>query len=189
MLQYRARGQIAGKRRQAHTEPNRNVGSVTGASEHAPFLEVSSHRVLDLGYFMGVEEYGATWVITGSSGTCYAFGILASGMAFFITRAYPHAAKNLTNPMKNVSQRLKGHQNLSAAISNPGLLPYPIRGRRTGIANCVDPEECSTRPRPPCLSPHPSPNRNSDTRRLSPPPCRFHTLGIPGASVRVLRGR
>ena len=41
---------------------------------------------------MGVEEYGATWVITGSSGTCHASGILASGMAFFITRAYPNRA-------------------------------------------------------------------------------------------------
>ena len=58
MLQHRARSQVTGKGRQAHTGPNRNTSSVTGASCTVPFLAEPSHRVLDLGDFMGC---GGTW--------------------------------------------------------------------------------------------------------------------------------
>ena len=62
VLQHRARGQVACKRRQAHTGPNRNTSSVTGASDHVPFLAEPPHLVLNLGDFMGC---GGTWVVTG----------------------------------------------------------------------------------------------------------------------------
>ena len=55
---HRARSQITGKRRQAHTRDDRNTSSVTSASCTAPFLAEPPHHVLDLGYFMG---YGGTW--------------------------------------------------------------------------------------------------------------------------------
>ena len=58
MLQHRARSQITGKRRQAHTEPNRNTRSVTGVFNTTSFLAEPPHRVLDLGDFMG---YGGIW--------------------------------------------------------------------------------------------------------------------------------
>ncbi len=58
MPRHRARSQITGKRRQAHTGPNRNTSSVTGASDHAPFLAEPPYHVLDLEDFMG---YGRTW--------------------------------------------------------------------------------------------------------------------------------
>ena len=53
MLQHRTRSQITGKRRQAHTGPNRNTRSVTGVFSTAPFLAEPPHHVLDLEDFMG----------------------------------------------------------------------------------------------------------------------------------------
>ena len=44
---------VTGKRRQAHTGPNRNTRSVTGVFNTAPFLAGPPHHVLDLGDFMG----------------------------------------------------------------------------------------------------------------------------------------
>ena len=62
MPRHRTRSQVTGKRRQAHTGPNRNTSSVTGASDHAPFLAEPPHLVLNLGDFIGC---GGTWVVTG----------------------------------------------------------------------------------------------------------------------------
>ena len=52
MLQHQARGQVTGKRWQAHTGLNRSTSSVTGVFNTAPFLAEPPRRVLDL------EVYG-----------------------------------------------------------------------------------------------------------------------------------
>ena len=97
-------------------------------------------------------------------------------------------AEKLTNPMNNLRKiHLKGRQNPSTAIANPNLSPFPTRGRRTGIASCADPGECSTRPRPHCPSPRPSPNPNRNSQAISAtliPPHSGHFWSIDTCAVR-----
>ena len=80
------------KRRQAHTGPNRNTRSVTGVFNTAPFLAEPPHHALDLevyGWWRNMAQHGLS--LAGSD-ACHALGILASGMAFFITRTHPQTS-------------------------------------------------------------------------------------------------
>ena len=94
MLQHRARGQVTGKRRQAHTGPNRNTRSVTGVFNTAPFLAEPPHHALDLEDFMGC---GGTWRNMGCHWQAPMHVMPLSpwhrGWRFFITRTHPPSAK------------------------------------------------------------------------------------------------
>ncbi len=93
---HRTRGQVAGKRRQAHTGPNRNTRSVTGVFNTAPFLAEPPHHVLDLEDFMGC---GGTWRSMGCHWQVPMHIVPLSPWhrrwRFFITRTHPRVFTSL----------------------------------------------------------------------------------------------
>ena len=102
VLQHRARGQIAGKRRQAHTGPNRDTCSIAGAFHHA-LPSGASAPCLGFGGFYELWRIdGATLLASTGSGTNYAFGILAHGTAFFITRTHPCLANRCGSVLRKL---------------------------------------------------------------------------------------